>query len=173
MLLIGMVRSDESSRTRALLAELITWVGQRAVVDGQAAAADAAGEVVAELLETVNSLVQRCLPASGQSLPVGPGGGAAIRQLGKGRADVCQGDADALCDADKGHAAKHLAPVASLVAGGAPAADKTLSLVEVQCRDAHTAAGGDLANGELRPVPCGLLHSVLQSEPRRLDLKVS
>ena len=46
-----------------MLAEGVVGVGQDAPVNGQAAAADAAGELVAELLERVDSLLELGLPA--------------------------------------------------------------------------------------------------------------
>src|SRR6266540_297706 len=115
--------------------------------------------VVAELLEMTDARVQLGLPASRQLFPVVAGRRAAIRQLGEGGADVGQRDADALGDADQRHAPERVAPVAPLVARGAAAGDQLLPFVEMERRDGHPTARGELPDRQLRLVPGWLVHA--------------
>src|SRR4051794_8110933 len=87
-------RAEEAARARALGGEAIGRGGQRAPVDRQAAAADAVGEGVAELLEPADPLLQGGPPVLGQPLPVLPARGAAAGQLLQRVPDVGERDAD-------------------------------------------------------------------------------
>src|SRR6266542_2697059 len=147
-------RVEQAAGALAVLGEPVVAVGEVAAVDRQAAASHAVGEVVAELLEMTDARVQLGLPASRQLFPVVAGRRAAIRQLGEGGADVGQRDADALGDADQRHA-----PVAPLVARGAAAGDQLLPFVEMQRRDGHPTARGELPDRQLRLVPGWLVHA--------------
>ena len=66
----------EQDRTAAQLAQAITGIAQRAVVDRQAAAADTAVELIAQLGEAVNPLAEHVAPDRRQVLPVVRGQGA-------------------------------------------------------------------------------------------------
>lgn len=116
-----------------MLAELIVGVGQPAALDGQAATSRAIGEVIAELLEMPYPLIKLRLPALGYPLPVMPGGGggAAIRQQREHGSHVCQRDPYSLGNANQRHP------------------PQALTLIEVQRRDRHPAARGELPDGEL------------------------
>ncbi len=105
--------------------------------------------------------VQLCFPGLGYPLPVLPGGHAAIRQQREHGGDVGQRDPDSLGDADQRHSPEDLSLIAALVARGAPAADQTLALIEMQRRDGHPAPRGKLTNGELgrARLPVDLNHS--------------
>jgi hypothetical protein len=118
------------------------------------------------LLKIVYPLVKVVLPAPGQPVPVPAGRGAASWQPGESGADVGQRDARPVRDADERYPAEHVTAVASLVAGGAPAADQALPLVEMQCRYGHAAASGEFANREFPSVPPRLIQCRLASVPR-------
>src|SRR6266542_1885520 len=152
-------RVEQAAGALAVLGEPVVAVGEVAAVDRQAAASHAVGEVVAELLEMTDARVQLGLPASRQLFPVVAGRRAAIRQLGEGGADVGQRDADALGDADQRHAPERVAPVAPLVARGAAAGDQLLPFVEMERRDGHPTARGELPDRQLRLVPGWLVHA--------------
>src|SRR6266540_2883891 len=74
-------------------------------------------------------------------------------------AAVGQRDADPLGDADQRHAPERVAPVAPLVARGAAAGDQLLPFVEMQRRDGHPTARGELPDRQLRLVPGWLVHA--------------
>lgn len=64
---------EQPSRTWAVLTKDIVRVGQRAPVDGQAATANAVGELVAELQQVPHSPVELGLPVSGIDVASRPG----------------------------------------------------------------------------------------------------
>src|SRR6185312_13654601 len=113
--------THEAPRPRPVLAEAVVRVDEAAAVDREAAAADAAGEVVAQLLETPDAVVELLAPLRGELLPVGAGRGAPVGQGVERGPDLGQRDADALRDADERQPSEHLAAEAALVAGRAAA----------------------------------------------------
>jgi NAD(P)H-dependent FMN reductase len=127
-----------------LFPQLVVGVGQLAAVDGQAAASDAVGEVVAQLLQTADSLIECVLPAARQAFPVAAGGHPTVGEVPQHRGDVGQRDAHPLGNADEGDDAQRVTAVAALVAAGAPAGDEALAFVEVQRRNRDAAALGQL-----------------------------
>ena len=81
-----------------------------------------------------------------QSLPVRPVGGALVREQGENGANLLEGNPDPLRDADQSDAAQRVAAVAPLVARGPAGLEQTLPLEKMQCRDADTAALGELSD---------------------------
>jgi hypothetical protein len=100
------------------------------VAEGETAAADALGEMVAELSHQLDALVEVVAPALRDARPVLPGGRAVVGQQGQRLADAGERDAQALRGADEGDPAQGVTAVAALVAGGAAAVDQTLALLE-------------------------------------------
>lgn len=129
-----------------------------AAVDGQAATSHTVGEIITKLLEVADARLEFGAPGLGYPLPVMPGGRAAIRQQREHSGDVGQRDPDPLGDADQRHASKDLSFVPALITRGAPAADQTLTLIEMQRRDRHPAARGELTDGELGRARCRFVH---------------
>ena len=134
--------------------EFVVGVGQVARVQGQATAADAVGQVIAQTSELFDAGVEFVAPLGGDRGPVLAGGGAVVGQLVQGLTDAGQRDAHALGDADEGHPPQGVALVAALVAGRAATTDEALAFVEVQGRDGHSGAFGDLADGEFLGERC-------------------
>src|SRR5690606_17936280 len=159
----GAGRADagvDAAGARAFGAEAVVGVGEGAAVEGEAAAADAVGEVVAEPLELLDAVVELAAPGGRQVGPVVAGRGAAFRQFGEGRLDGLERYAEPLGEPDEGDPAEGVAGVTALVARRAPAADQALRLVEVQGRHGDAAALGELADGEFSGVPDGLGHEL-------------
>src|SRR5688572_10299458 len=124
----------ESAGAGALCAEGVAGIAQGANVEGETAAADAAGEVVAQLDEHLDPQFEVVVPATGQGLPVLPGRGSLLGQGVEGLPDRGERDADPLGGPHEGDPAQHLPGVAALVAGGAPAPDQPFALVEAKSR---------------------------------------
>lgn len=144
-------------------AEDVVRVGQRTVLQREAAAADAVRQMIAQAPELGDALVEFGAPGLGEPGPVLAVGRALLRQLGEGVADAGERDPDALRGAHEGHPAQRVAAVAALVAGGAAAGDQALGLVEVERGDGHAAARGELADGEFVDFSgiCGTRSSVV------------
>src|SRR4051794_28382888 len=120
--------THEATWPRAVLAEAVVRVDEAAAVDGEASAADAPGEVVAQLLEAPDAVVELLAPLRREPLPVRAGRGAPVGQGVERGPDLGQRDAHALRDADERQPAQHLATEAALVAGRAAAGDQPLAL---------------------------------------------
>jgi hypothetical protein len=73
-----------------VLAGVVVGVQQPARLEGQAAAADAAVEPVAQALDELDLGVEARTPRPRQAGPVGLGRGAALGQGGEGVADLLQ-----------------------------------------------------------------------------------
>jgi len=58
----------------------------------------------------------------------------------------CQGKAEPLSNFDDGNATEHVATVAALITGAAPAPDQTFGFVEVDSRDGDATSQGNLAS---------------------------
>ena len=143
--------TDRPGRRGARRAERVVRVGQLAVGQRQAAAADASGQAVPQVLERADPLVEVAAPGRGQPGPVPRGGRPALGQRVQGGLDLGQRDADTLRGADERHPAQHGPRIAPLVAGRPAGGDQTPGLVEVQRGDRRAAARGQLADGDL---PC-------------------
>jgi hypothetical protein len=136
-------------RAGALGGELVVPVDQAALGEGEAAAADAAGEPVAELLQLLDPLVEFLLPAVRGSLPERHGRRRVLGQEAEHLGDQRERDADRLGGADERDPAQRRAVIAALVAGGAAAVDEALALVEAQGGRGDAAAFGQFADGQL------------------------
>lgn len=156
VLFVAEAFDHEAAGSGAVLGELVVGVGEGAGAQGQAAASDAVAEVVAQAGELGDACVEFVAPLGGQVGPVGAGGCAVVGELVQGLADAGQGDAHALGDADEGDPAQGVAAVAALVSAGAAAVDEAFAFVEVQGRDGHAGAFGDLADGEFLADGCHL-----------------
>src|SRR5688572_6909245 len=109
----------EVRRAGAVGRHRVAGVAQRALLQAQTAAADAAVEPVAEQLDASDLLVEPLPPVPAQLGPVGLGGGAVLRQRRHGLTDLVQGEPDPLCGPDERDPAKGGLLVAPLVAGRA------------------------------------------------------
>lgn len=83
---------------------LVGRIEEHAAFEGQAAAADAAGQPVAQRLEVGNALVQRAAPGLGQPLPVVPVGCSPLGKLVQRYPNLPQGETEELGGADDGNA---------------------------------------------------------------------
>src|SRR5690606_9233219 len=90
-------------RSGSLLPEDVGGVLQSAGLQAQAAAADAAVEVAAQVLELADSGIELVPPSLRQPCPVLLRRGASLRQRIEGRADVLERNADALRHPDECH----------------------------------------------------------------------
>jgi hypothetical protein len=166
----GAVLGQEAGACPAFTEDVVR-VGQDAAFQGEAAAADAVREVVAEAVELPDAFVQLRAPCLGEPGPVVPGGCAPLGELGERLADGGERDADALGGADEGDPAQGVTAVAALVARGAAAADQALGLVEVQGGDGGAAAGGELADRELVDLLWNPVHSSNPTDPLRRPVR--
>jgi hypothetical protein len=137
-------------RAGAFGGQLVALVDQAALGEGEAAAADAAGEPVAELLQPGDALVEGFLPAVGGALPELHGRRRVLGQEVQDLADQRERDADRLRGPDEGDPAQRGAVVTALVTGGAAAVDQALALVEPEGGGGHSAALGQLSDGQFR-----------------------
>ena len=130
------------------MSELVPGIAQRADTEREAAAADAAIELIAQAGEPGDSVVEVGAPVAGKPGPVAGVGSAVAGEGVEGCADIGKGNAGALRHLDEGDAAEDFAGVAPLVALVAPAMNEALSLVEVQRGDGDATAAGNFADGE-------------------------
>jgi hypothetical protein len=70
---------EQPARAAAALAQPVVAVAQQAAVQGEAAAADAVGEAVAQPDELVDARVELVAPRGGQAGPVLPVGGSVAK----------------------------------------------------------------------------------------------
>jgi hypothetical protein len=85
---------------------------------------------------------------------------AALGQQPQRRLDLAQRDANPLGCADERYPAEHRSFIPALIPWSPTALDKTFGLIEVQRRHAHPAAGGQLADRQLRGNTLGGIHGV-------------
>lgn len=138
----------DAARTLAGLGQLVVGIEQAARLHRQAAAADAAGQLVLQLLDGLAALLERRLPAPGGAFPVALTRAPVQRHLGKGVLHVGEGNAQPLGHRDQRHPPEHVPRVAPLVARGAFGGDQAERLVVVQRRDGHSRTGTHLADGQ-------------------------
>src|SRR3569623_513849 len=118
---------EQRAGTRSLPAELVGRVAKRAVLERQAAAADAIAEPVAQALQQKDLVIDGVGPTGRESRPVLFGRRPSLRQAREAGADLGQRDADVLRNPDNGDSAQHLAVVAPLVARSSVRADQALA----------------------------------------------
>src|SRR5262245_13821640 len=134
------VRLLEANRAGSLFGEHVAGVGQRAGLEAQAAAADAAGEVVAQPLDVQDAVVEVLAPLGREFRPVLAGGDAIVGQRPQRLADAGKWDSEPLRHPDERDTPQRLAGVSALVSAGASAGDEAFPLVEVQRRHRDTTA---------------------------------
>ena len=127
---------------------MVVGVEEGAGFHGEAAAADAAGELLLEFFDAAAALFEGCFPAEGSFFPIGLGRRFCQRDFGEGVLDILEWDAEAFGDADQGHAADHVARVAALVAGSAIGGDEAEALVIVERGDGGARALAHLPHAE-------------------------
>jgi hypothetical protein len=81
----------EIARPGTLVAENVVRVHELAALERKAAAADAAGELVSQLLEPGDLVVEVVSPGGGQVSPVPPGRGASLGKPAEGILDALRG----------------------------------------------------------------------------------
>src|SRR3954451_22298824 len=136
----------EEDRSRPPARGPVVAVVQGAGAQAQAAAADAAVELVAEPLETFDLGIDARPPAAGEPCPVRARGRPAFRQRGQRLGDLLQAQADPLRGPDEGHPAQGGAGIAALVPAGPLGMDQALVLVVAQGRGGDPRPGGDLTD---------------------------
>ena len=145
--------SRRSSRGRspppALAPRRRPGVGDPAALQGQAAAADAGVEPVAQPLEGGDLLVEPAAPVRGTCACQSASSGCARRAARPSSARISSRVSPTLLRRpDEGEPAQHAALERPLAAGGAGGGDQALALVVAQRRRGEAAASGDLAHGE-------------------------
>ena len=139
--------AKQIARPATEAAGAVVGVVELASFQGEAAAADAFGQFVAERHEQPDPLVEFGVPAARESLPVALVGCPPGRERLESFADLVQGQPDALSYVDKGQATQHVAVIAPLVSSGPLRLDQPLALVKPESRRRHAGPGGCLADG--------------------------
>jgi len=139
---------EQPARARAFGGQPIVAVEELALVERQAAAADAPGYAVAQALQLPDPMVEIGCPQPRDFHPVLPVGNVVGRQPRQHLADLGEWNADLLGDLDNRDAPQHVLAIAPLVAAGAVARDQPLGFIEMQGRDGHAGAARDLADRE-------------------------
>lgn len=134
-------------RPTALFGQPVGGVAQRAILQGQAATANTFTQLIAQLRQAFDARIQICPPELGQALPILRRGRAVARQRTQRLLDLRQRNTSALGDFDHRDTPQNAARIAPLIAGGAPTADQTATLIEMQSRYRDTTAACDIANG--------------------------
>ena len=150
------VRLEEDG-AGAARGHLVAGVVQRARLEAQAAAADAAVELVAQPLDPLDLLVEPRPPGAAEPGPVGLGRRAVLGKGGEGLADLVEAEADPLRGADEREPAQRRLLVAALVARRAHRADQAPGLVEPDRRGGEPRPLGQVSDGQL----CHVLQSPL------------
>ena len=130
----------------ALCFGLVVGVQQLALVDREAAAADAGGQALAQGLQGLDACVEVVTPAARQALPVAPARRSARRQARECGADLDERDAGGSACLDERDPAKNGSVVAALVAVRPGRGDQAATLVEAQRRGRDPASPGDVSD---------------------------
>ena len=133
---------------RTLFAKPVPWIAQRADAQREAAASDAAIELIAETDQPLDAVVEVCSPFAGELCPVISSRGASIGELKQRPANGFKWNAGALRRLNDSHAAQHFTRVAALVSLVAPAMEEPFGFVKMEGGDGHTAAPRYLAYRE-------------------------
>src|SRR6266581_7956709 len=134
---------------RTALSGFVVWIQQVALVDREAAAADACRQAVAEGFQSLDAGVEVVAPLVREAFPVLPGRGTARREPRERGVDLGEGESSGAAGLDERDPPEHGSVVAALVAVGARGLDQALALVEPQSRRRDSAARRDLADREL------------------------
>src|SRR5690606_953761 len=126
-------------------------VVHRASVEREAAAADAALEVLLEPAQIGDPVLQALPPSLGEPPPVLAVGDAPIGQLAEGVLDLLEGQAHRAGGPDERHSAQFTAAVAALVAAGAHRVDHAERLVVADRRGGQPGTSGEVADRHQTP----------------------
>lgn len=100
--LVVFLADKEVARTRAVLGSPVIRVGQRAGLERQASAPDATCELIPQLLEFLDTSVERRSPIPGEPGPVHACRCSVVRQFVQGSPDLLKGESHPLRNADEG-----------------------------------------------------------------------
>jgi len=109
----------EESRAGTLGGESVLRVPQRTSGHGEAAASDAAVQLVSKFRKALNAIIQVFLPAGRQVAPVLGGCGPIAGKRRECIMNAGQGNTEALRDFDDGDATQDIARILALIAQGA------------------------------------------------------
>src|SRR5215218_1670164 len=123
---------QEAAGARALVGEGVFRVEEDAGVERKATAANAAGELVTQLLHLLDAQVELSAPAIRKLLPVGLAGRASGGELVERGSDLGKRHSNPLRNADEGDPAQGVPAVAPLISIGAATGDEPLPLVKVE-----------------------------------------
>ena len=140
--------AEQEAGAGAAVGRDIIGVVQRARVEAETAAADAAVELLLHRLEHRNPLVEYRLPRSSESGPVASVRGSTCRQRIERSPDLVQAQPHPLGDFDEPDPAHHVGPVPAVPGVGPLAGDQPVRLVEAQRRGRHARSPGHLSDGE-------------------------
>jgi hypothetical protein len=135
--------------SRSFVSEDVVGVGKPTQAKRQAAATDAAGQLITEQLELVYALIQVSAPRCRQACPVVSGGRSLCRERVEGGFDPGQRYPDALRRAYEGHSPEHLARIATLIAGSSTRGDEALGFIEAQRGNRYAAPVRQVADAQL------------------------
>ena len=146
----------EQARPRALRSQLIPGIAQRAGFQRETAAANASIKLIAQAREPLDTVLQTGSPPRRQKRPILGRGRAAVGRAVNASTNLRQRDSRMLRHFDHRDAAQHIASVAPLIAGIAPAPDQPFRLVKMERRNGNAAARRHLADAQLPRKPFGL-----------------
>src|SRR3954451_1959327 len=132
--------------TGALASGYVIRIAQRTILDRQAAAADAAGQAVAEQRQALDPVIKPPAPARPDRPPVFGGRNLISGQHSQRLFDLGKWDAELLSDLDDRYLPQHRAQIAPLIAVRPPRRDEPFGFIEVDRRHGDAAAFGNLAN---------------------------
>jgi hypothetical protein len=138
----------EDAGAGSALGEAVGLVVEVAALEAEAAAADAAVQVVAEPLELGDPFVEPAAPALRQPAPVRPGRGAVVGERVERLANLGECQADPLGRLDECDPPQRAALVLPLVACRPPGVDQALVLVEPQRRCRYPGPMSNLPDGQ-------------------------
>jgi hypothetical protein len=136
-------------RAGAARGGLVVGIQQVALVDRQAATADAGRQAAAKCLQRLDLPVDLVTPPAREPLPVAARRRASGRQRVECSANPLQRNPCGAPGLDQRDAAQHRALVATLVAARPTCRDQALRLVEAQCRCGDTASPRELSDRQL------------------------
>jgi hypothetical protein len=150
--------AQQVARARSSRSGHIIWVVQGALLERQAAASDARGQIVSESFEQRDLTVEPRPPGARQPRPVGCRRRSAFGQCGQSRLDLVQREPDPLRDSNKGNPPDGVPVELALAARASLGADKAVTLVEPEGGDTDARPVGDVPDGQ-QSRPCAHLPS--------------
>lgn len=140
--------ADPVARARSEAGGAVAGVGEAAVFEREAAAADATHEPSTEALELSDLFVDAGAPTGGKLGPVVAFRGVVVGKSVEFVGDFVETEADALREDDERDAAEDGARIAAMARARALGADEAAILIEAEGRGCDTAAASDLGDGE-------------------------